>query len=146
MSSTVGEHVTPGHAMTNSRPGVWLTELGLVAMALIWAVNFSVVKYGATLIPPLAYNGARIAVAAVLLSFIILPARASFPPARTTLALVALGVLGNGVYQYFFIEGVARTRASDAALVVAATPAFLALIGQVRGTDRITARGGLGIA
>jgi hypothetical protein len=49
MGSTTGEHVTPGHAASSARPGVWMTEAGLVAMALIWGVNYSVVKYGTTL-------------------------------------------------------------------------------------------------
>lgn len=143
MSSTVGEHAAPGHATT--RPGVWLTELSLVAMALIWGVNYSVVKFGASLVDPLAYNGVRVALAAALLSLIVAIEREPLPPARTILTLLALGVLGNGVYQFLFIEGIARTRASDAALVVAATPAFVALIGRARGVERITPRGVLGI-
>src|SRR4051812_33853985 len=124
MGSTAGEHATPGHAATSSRPGVWLTEAGLVAVALIWGVNYSVVKYGTTLVDPLAYNGVRIVVAAVLLGVTVAFGARPLPNRHTMLSLLALGVLGNGVYQWFFIEGIARTRASDAALVVAATPAF----------------------
>jgi drug/metabolite transporter (DMT)-like permease len=60
--------------------------------------------------------------------------------------LLALGVLGNGIYQFFFVEGIARTSASDTALVVAASPAIIALIGRVRGVDRVSARGATGIA
>src|SRR6185437_16164069 len=37
------------------------------------------------------------------------------------------------------------TRASDAALVVAASPAFIAVIGRLRGVDRVSPRGVLGI-
>jgi drug/metabolite transporter (DMT)-like permease len=55
-------------------------------------------------------------------------------------------VLGNGIYQFFFVEGIAHSRASDTALVVAASPAFIAIIGRVRGIDRISRRGMLGIA
>ena len=145
MSSTVREHAAPGHA-TSTRPGVWLTELSLVAVALMWGVNYSVVKFGTSLVDPLAYNGVRVAIATALLSLIVAIEREPFPPARTVLTLLALGVLGNGVYQFLFIEGIARTRASDAALVVAATPAFVALIGRLRGVERITSRGVLGIA
>jgi drug/metabolite transporter (DMT)-like permease len=61
------------------------------------------------------------------------------------MALLGLGVLGNGIYQFLFIEGISLTRASDAALVVAATPAFIALIGRARGVERISRRGVLGI-
>jgi drug/metabolite transporter (DMT)-like permease len=114
-------------------------------MALIWGVNFSVVKYGTTLLDPLAYNGFRVTLAAVLLGVIIAASRGPLPPARTILALMGLGVLGNGVYQVLFVEGIARTSATDGALVVAASPAFIAIIGRMRGVERVRARGVFGI-
>lgn len=128
-----------------TRPGVWLTDASLVLMALIWGVNFSVVKYGTSLVAPLAYNGLRVSLAAVLLLTIVAASRTALPSRRDILGLLALGVLGNGIYQFFFVLGVARTRASDAALVIAATPAFIAIIGAVRRTERTSPRGVLGI-
>jgi len=146
MGSTAGESITPGRETSTSRPGVWLTEASLVAMAVIWGVNFSVVKFGTTLVDPLAYNGVRVALAAALLSAIVFLGRAPLPPRKTIAALLGLGVLGNGVYQLFFVEGIAHSRASDTALVVAASPAFIAIIGRVRGVERVSRRGALGIA
>src|SRR5438067_3322149 len=122
MGSTAGETVTPGRA-TTTRPGVWLTDFSLMLMALIWGVNVTIVKYGTTLVDPLAYNGLRVSLAAVILMSIIVIDRAPFPARRDILALLGLGVLGNAVYQFFFVIGISRTRASDAALVIAATPA-----------------------
>src|SRR5262245_14639793 len=145
MGSTAGETVTPGRAAATTRPGVWLTDLSLVAMALIWGVNFSVVKYGTTLIDPLAYNGFRVTLAALVLVAIVAMMRTPLPPRRDILALTALGVLGNGVYQLFFVEGIARTSATDGALVVAASPAFIAIIGRLRGVERVSAKGVFGI-
>lgn len=145
MGSTAGDTVTPGRA-TTSRPGVWLTDASLVLMAVIWAVNFSVVKYGTTLVDPLTYNALRVALAAVLLMAIVLAGRAPLPARRDIVQLLGLGVLGNGIYQFFFVTGVSLTRASDAALVIAATPAFIAIIGRVRGTEHISRRGVAGIA
>jgi drug/metabolite transporter (DMT)-like permease len=144
MGSTAGETVTPGHA-TTTRPGVWLTDATLVLMAIIWGVNFSVVKFGTTLVEPLAYNGLRVTLAAAVLVSIISLGRTAFPSRRDILALMALGVLGNGIYQYFFVQGIARTSASDAALVVAASPAFIAIISRLRGVERTGARGVAGI-
>jgi drug/metabolite transporter (DMT)-like permease len=146
MGSTAEESVTPGRETSSSRPGVWLTEASLVAMAMIWGVNFSVVKFGTTLVDPLAYNGIRVALAAALLCTIVFLGRTPLPPRRTVAALLGLGVLGNGVYQFFFVEGIAHSRASDTALVVAASPAFIAAIGRARGVERIRPRGVLGIA
>jgi drug/metabolite transporter (DMT)-like permease len=140
------ETVTPGRATSAPRPGVSLTEGSLVLMALIWGVNFSVLKYGTTLVDPLAYNGVRVLLAATVLSLITWRMHIPLPPRRVILGLLALGFIGNGVYQFFFIEGIARTRASDAALVVAASPALIAIIGRVRGIERVRGRGIAGIA
>jgi drug/metabolite transporter (DMT)-like permease len=114
-------------------------------MALIWGVNFSVVKFGTSLVDPLAYNGLRVAIAAVILAVVALANRSPWPSRRTMATLVGLGVVGNGVYQFFFVEGLARTSASDTALVVAASPAFIALIGRARGVERISRKGVIGI-
>ncbi|HEU4629703.1 MAG TPA: DMT family transporter [Gemmatimonadaceae bacterium] len=125
--------------------GHGLTDLLLVAMAVIWGVNFSVVKFGTEVVPPLAFNAARMLLASVALGGLVLASRRR-ATRRDVVALLLLGVLGNGVYQYLFVQGVALTRAGNAALVLAATPAFVALIGRVRGVERIGARGALGIA
>src|SRR5437867_9462337 len=102
--------------MKSARPGVWLAEAALLLMAVIWGVNFSVIKYGTTLVPPLAYNGVRIMLAAVSLGIIAIVWGGAAPGRSDLLALLALGALGNGIYQVLFIEGLARTRAGEAAL------------------------------
>ena len=91
MGTAVEDTVTPGHATSATRPGVWLTDLALLMMTLIWSVNFSVVKYGVQLVDPLAYNGVRVALAAVTLVLIVVLTRAPWPPLRTSLVLLGLG-------------------------------------------------------
>ena len=136
----------PGPVSTHTRPGVWLTDFSLVLMALIWGVNFSVVKYGTSLVDPRAYNAMRVGLAAVTLVIIVGVGRLPLPSRRDSLALLGLGFLGNGIYQFFFVEGIARTSASNTALVVAASPALIALIGRARGVERVSRRGMAGIA
>lgn len=115
-------------------------------MAVIWGVNFSVVKYGVGQISPLAYNGLRVAIAAVaLLAVAALAVREPWPARRDVLRLLGLGVLGNCVYQIFFIEGIERTGAGTASLILAASPAVIAVMGRVRGSEQITRRGAAGI-
>src|SRR5688572_20547783 len=145
MSSTV-EPFTPGRGVEVTRPGVTVTDFLLLLMAFIWGVNIAVVKYGTLALSPLAYNGVRVAIAAVALLLVAGVMRNTWPSRRDTIALLLLGVLGNGLYQLFFIEGVAHTRAGNAALVLAATPAFVALGGWIARIERIRARGVLGIA
>ena len=144
MSSSV-QPVTPAPGVAAVRPGITLTDLLLVLMALIWGVNIAVVKYGTLHLDPLAYNGVRVAIAALALLAIAATMRNAWPTRRDVLALLLLGVLGNGVYQLLFIQGIAHTRAGNAALVLAATPAFVALFGWMRGTERIRTRGMAGI-
>jgi drug/metabolite transporter (DMT)-like permease len=144
MSSTA-DTLTPPRAAAVRR-GVSLTDVLLVLMAMIWGANISVVKFGTTMLAPLAYNGVRVAIAAVALLAIAVAIRAPRPARHDVVALLLLGFLGNGVYQVLFIEGVARTRAGNASLVLAATPVFIALLSWMRGLERLSTRGFLGIA
>jgi drug/metabolite transporter (DMT)-like permease len=146
MSLPDGVTATPTDDRSYGRTAVLLTDVSLVAMAVIWGVNFSVVKYGTGQLSALAFNGARVFLAALALAMIAFIPRPKRISGRDILALMALGVLGNGVYQVLFIEGVAITRAGDAALVVAASPALIALTGRIFGIERVTARGAAGIA
>lgn len=114
-------------------------------MAVIWAVNYSVAKYGTRTVPPLAYNAVRIVMAAAALLAIGLLGSHERPAARDILALLAIGVLGNGVYQFCFIEGLARSRAGTVALMLAGSPAFVAIAGRLSGVEHVGKRGWAGI-
>ena len=136
-----------------ARPAFGVTDLSLLLMALIWGVNYTSVKYGTGLVAPLAFNGVRVTLAAVSLVIVAQAASAWFgveregwPARRDAIALFLLGTLGNGVYQILFVEGIARTRAGDAALLISASPAFIAIIGRLRGSERVSSRGVVGIA
>ena len=131
---------------TPSRSSIVLAEVAVVVMALIWGINYSVIKFGTTAIRPVAFNGVRVALAAVALLVIAALWGGARPSRRNALALLALGALGNGIYQLFFAEGIARTRAGEAALVVGASPALIALLGRITGVERVERRGLIGIA
>jgi drug/metabolite transporter (DMT)-like permease len=140
--------MNPQAADANATPGqprVWIAELAVIGMALVWGVNYSVIKYGTGVIPPLAYNGVRVTLGAMCLLAIALVWGGTAPNKRDALTIIALGALGNGVYQIFFAEGISRTRAGEAALVVGASPALMALIGRMRGVERVGMRGVVGI-
>ena len=146
MSELAGDSVAPGRPAHPPGPGDWLTDASLFLMALIWGTNFVVVKFATGVLPPLAFNAVRLTFAAVTLMIVGAIRPHPWPDRQRTLALLGLGVLGNGLYQVFFIKGVSLTRAGDAALLIAATPAFIALIGRVKGIERIGKKGWIGIA
>ena len=135
----------PARVSEKSTEHHWGTDALLVLMAVIWGVNYIVVKLGTGFMTPLAFNGGRVAIAAVVLTAIVIATRRAWPAKRELLALLGLGVIGNGLYQFFFIEGIARTRAGTTALILSAAPAFMAIIGRILGVERANRRKVLGI-
>ena len=95
------------------------TEAGLLALAVIWGVNFSVVKAVLVFLDPLALNALRFTIAAAALWLVMrrLGGRGVDPEDR--LRLLLLGLLGNVVYQLAFIFGIDRTLAGNASLLLA---------------------------
>ena len=106
-------------------------------MAVIWGINFVVVKYATQVFNPVAFTGLRVGTVAVLLVLVAFAGRKAALSRRDVIGLLLLGVLGNGLYQIFFVHGVARTRAGNAALIVGAAPAFIALVARARGLERV---------
>ncbi len=103
--------------------------LGMLVTALIWGGNYTVLKIALAYITPLAYNAMRFTLAAV---FNLIIARSkerdlSMPRAEWK-HLVFLSLLGIVLNQMAFIQGAARTRASNAALIQATQPLLMALL------------------
>ena len=146
--SAVGETATGEYravVQNGQHPFGW-TDIGLIVMALIWGVNYSVVKSGLATLDPITFNGLRVALAATVLLCIAATVRgAKLPSRRDTFVLAALGLMGNGLYQLLFILGMARTRAGIAALVIAAGPAWIAIISRMLGREQLSMRGWSGI-
>jgi len=143
MPATSDNVATPGRS--SARPGDFVTDVLLVFMAIIWAVNYTVAKFGTRTVPPLAYNAVRIVMAVVAL-LIIAWLRSHERPSRADLiALMTIGLLGHGLYQFCFIEGLARSRAGTVALMLAASPAFIAIVGRIFRVEHVGPRGWAGI-
>jgi drug/metabolite transporter (DMT)-like permease len=140
MSSTV-----TSDAVAAPRAIPYGTDALLVCMAIIWGVNASVMKVATNVMPPLVFNAARLGLAAIALVALALGVRDSGLTRRDVVALLGLGLIGTGLYQFFMIEGLARTRAGTTALILASGPAFVALFGRMLGVERITSRGLVGI-
>jgi drug/metabolite transporter (DMT)-like permease len=121
------------------------TDLLLLLMAIIWGVNYSVVKYAGLAFGALTFTWVRVLIAAVMLLCVVALQRKKMPTGRDVAKLLGLGVLGNGVYQLLFVFGVSRTRVGSAALILAAAPAFIALLGLARGAEKVRSRGWAGI-
>jgi drug/metabolite transporter (DMT)-like permease len=129
-----------------ARPAFGVTDILLFMMAVIWGVNFVVVKYATNVFNPVAFTGLRVGTAALFLLLVALTRGRFSLPRRDVIGLLMTGVIGNGLYQLFFVHGVSRTRAGNAALIVAAAPAFIALFARLRGLERVKRMTLIGIA
>ncbi len=106
-------------------------------LVLIWAANFSVVKAALADFRPLAFNALRFLLASgVLVAFQRASGRSLRFERRHWPALLALGLLGNTVYQVLFIIGLDWTLAGNASLLLGVAPVFVMLFSaRVRHED-----------
>lgn len=119
--------------------GFGTIDLLLLLMAAIWGANFFAVQYGTAHMPGLAFNSARIALgAAVMLLITIVTVREPWPSRADTWRLLGYGVIGNGIYQYLFVQGLSRARGGSASLILAASPAALALLGWATRSEKMS--------
>lgn len=139
-------------AQEGARPLATANKLGaidaaLLLVAVIWGLNTVVIKATYTQIPIMAFMSLRFLLASALLLLVAWRTEHSlFVQRRHWLLFVAAGMASTGLYQPLFLNGLSLTTASTTALIVAASPAFVALINRVLGRELLSGRGWLGIA
>jgi drug/metabolite transporter (DMT)-like permease len=113
----------------------------MLLVCLIWGMNFSVTKSAFDHLAPLPFTAIRFAVSSLLLWAIIRATEGSTSLPRGALTrLVVLGVVGNTAYQLAFMLGLARTSATNSALILSTVPTVVAVMAGMLGIERITAR------
>jgi drug/metabolite transporter (DMT)-like permease len=124
-----------------------MTDLTMFLVVVIWGANFSVVKGTLAQIPPLAFTALRFTIAAIALS-LVLRLREGYihVPQGGWPRLIALGLLGNTLYQIFFVFGLSMTTAANSSLIIATTPMLVALFGALLGIERLNRNIVVGVA
>jgi drug/metabolite transporter (DMT)-like permease len=129
-----------------ARFGLTTVDLGLLGIPIVWGVNYAVIKAALREFQPLAFNGLRFALATVTIGLLLRRRGTSLRLPREALwRLALLGVLGHTIYQVLFIEGIARTTAANASLIMASSPMLVALLATALGRERLQVRGWLGV-
>jgi drug/metabolite transporter (DMT)-like permease len=123
-----------------------LTEFAVLAVMVVWAGNFIVVKDAITVLPPVAFTFLRYGLASLaLLGLLRWTDGAIRLPRPETLRILLLGGLGFGIYQILWTVGLQTTSAGDSSLIIAATPVFTAVIAVLIGADTLSPVKGFGI-
>ena len=120
----------------------------MLLVCVIWGMNFSVTKSAFDQLAPLPFTAIRFVVSSLLLWGIIRVTEGpvKLPPGALR-HLIVLGVVGNTCYQLAFMLGLARTTATNSALLLSTVPTVVAVLAGALGLERITARmrGGIGL-
>lgn len=114
-------------------------DIACLIVVLIWGSNISVVKDGVSQMDPFCFNSLRMALASlVLLSIVLFHERHRLPSLSSLKSLVLPGILGNTLYQMFFIVGISQTKAGNAALLISTTTMFTALFSRLAGHESLS--------
>lgn len=113
-------------------------DLGLVATALIWGLNFPVVKAVLREIEPLAFNALRFPCAALAIWLLLrIQGRRLMPARKDWRTVMALGAAGHVVFQVCFIYGLDLTLTGNAALLLSTVPVWVLLMSAAAGRERL---------
>ena len=121
-------------------------DLGLLLMVVLWAVNFSIAKLALQQIDPLVFNALRFPLAALAVVIALWSSGGIRLPQRVDVPrIIMLAVLGNVIYQLFFIFGLDRSRAGNASVLLAGTPVMTALLSAYLGHEQVRPRTWIGV-
>lgn len=122
----------PRKPSKDALPGFGLVDASLLMVMCVWGYNMIIVKEALAELTPLAFNAARFSVAAAMMAGVFLwregDLRLSWPDLRW---LLLTGVVGNTIYQLFFINGINLSTAGNTAFMVATAPVWVAVLSAV---------------
>lgn len=124
----------------------YIPDVLLILIAIIWALNFSVVKVSLQEIDSLSFNALRYILAAGLLAYTARARGYSLKVDREDFwPLVGIALVGNVLYQLFFIVGVDYTYSANAAVILGTIPVWVALLSHLFTDEKLTRYKSIGI-
>lgn len=138
----------PSPPPTEPPPGepAALVHVALIAVQVLFAGFHVIAKSVVGDFPPLALVALRVLIATPLLLVFAWRHDRLVPAQREWPALALLGLLGVSLNQILFIEGLARSTATNAAVLMAAVPVFAIAIAAAFRIERMSASRLAGIA
>jgi len=124
----------------------YIPDALLILIAVIWALNFSVVKVSLQEIDALSFNALRYILAAGLLAYTAKARGYSLKVDRQDFwPLVGIALVGNVLYQLFFIIGVDYTYSANSSVILGTIPVWVALLSHLFTDEKLTQYKAIGI-
>jgi len=120
------------------RPDERRTEFLLIGVALIWALNAPLVKYGLMLLDVYVFNGIRYIVATLLIAGLLFT-RQKWNPVMSEdwPRFVRLGFLANVAYQLMYILGIKWTTAGNSSVLLSTSPLWTTYVNARMQKERV---------
>lgn len=123
-----------------------LITAALIAVQVLFGLNYVISKVVVTAFPPLVWASIRIIIAAVfMVGFALISRRPGSPDLRRAedrknffIPLIGLSLLGMIINQASFLVGLSRTTSTNSAVLNTMIPVFTLLIVTIRGQERLT--------
>ena len=117
----------------------YFVDLSLILVAIIWALNFTVIKVSLEQMDAFSFNGLRFIFAAVILCVALWQKGQKLRFKKEHwIPLFLLGLLGNLVYQMVFIIGIDLTLAANAAVMLGTIPIWVAVLSHFFTDEKLT--------
>jgi drug/metabolite transporter (DMT)-like permease len=121
----------------------------LFLVMLGWAGNYIATKVALQYLPPLLLFGIRISMAAVLMLPVYVWYRRSHPPTwrlNDLPLLIAIGIFGVSLNQFFFVLGMSRTSILHTAIFANMSPFLVLIMVSATGMEKFSAHKFVGVA
>ena len=117
----------------------YIVDFLLITAVVIWGFNFALMKLMYRYFHPFTLNAIRFTIASIAM-LLLLKVRGQSPriDREDLRSVIWLGCLGNTLYPFIFVLGLDRTKAGNAALLMALTPIFAFLIGVAMKKERFS--------
>lgn len=113
------------------------TDAGLVLIAVIWGLNFPIMKSAIQVASPMAVNALRFPLAALTLTLLLrIQGRRLLPLRKEWPQVVLLGVVGHVAFQLLFIFALDLTSTGNSALLLSTAPVWIILVAAATGRER----------
>lgn len=124
----------------------YFTDLSLILVAVIWALNFSIIKVTLEEIDPYSFNALRFVFATGLLWLVARRRGYSLRVQKEHFwKMLGIGLIGNLLYQCLFIIGIDLTLSANAAVMLGTIPIWVALLSQFFTDEKLTTNKTIGV-
>jgi drug/metabolite transporter (DMT)-like permease len=124
------------------RPSPKLVLAALLAVQVLFGINYVVTKVVVSVFPPLLWASFRIIIAALFMLSVALLSGHPFPKdgKKFFIPLIGFSLLGIIINQASFLVGLRYTTSTNSAILNTLIPVFTLMIVTIRGQERMTGR------